>query len=72
MAALCYFALFIIITGRETDVGDLVAVAIFGLLTALHLRRWARRIPMNGLDQVLTLGQIVAQVILAMFEGGVN
>lgn len=67
LTAICYLAMIVIIASREVPLVGVITIALLGILAGLHLRHWARRIPMTESEQRLTLALIVAQVILLIF-----
>jgi hypothetical protein len=67
LSAICYLTLVVIVASREVPLSGVIAIALFGILAGLHLRSWARRVPMEEAEQFTTLGGIVAQVIFLIF-----
>jgi hypothetical protein len=67
LSAICYLTLVVIVAAREVPLSGVIAIALFGILAGLHLRSWARRVPMEESEQLVTLAGIVLQVGMIIF-----
>lgn len=67
MTAICYLTMVVIVVARWVDASEVILIALFAVIGGTHLRSWARRIQMGEWEQLITLGGIIAQVILLIF-----